>query len=88
MGVQTHGSHIQHKVDLIDNDFLTNDGCRLSIGRDVILKAQKEDLSIGKVRSFKLEGCRPSIQDAKNELPYIVQEEKGGGGIVTREENL
>ena len=53
----------------IDNDFLTNDGCRLSIGNDVILKAQKEDLSIGKVRSFKLEGRRPSIQDAKNELP-------------------
>jgi hypothetical protein len=41
----------------------------LSIGNDVILKAQKEDLSIGKVRSFKLEGRRPSIQDARNELP-------------------
>ncbi|CAB4004265.1 Retrovirus-related Pol poly from transposon, partial [Paramuricea clavata] len=53
----------------IDNDFLTNDGCRLCIGNYVILKAQKEDLSIGKVRSFKLEGRRPSIQDAKNELP-------------------
>ena len=53
----------------IDNDFLANDGCRLSIGNDVILRAQKEDLSVGKVRSFKLEGRRPSIQDAKNELP-------------------
>ena len=39
----------------INNDFLTNDGCRLSIGNDVILKAQKENLSIGKVLSFKLE---------------------------------
>ena len=53
----------------IDNDFLANDGCRLSIGNDVILRTQKEDLSVGKVRSFKLEGRRPSIQDAKNELP-------------------
>ncbi|CAB4040296.1 Retrovirus-related Pol poly from transposon [Paramuricea clavata] len=53
----------------IDSDFLTNDGCRLSIGNDVILKAQKEDLSIGKVRSFKLEGRRPSIQDANYPIP-------------------
>ena len=49
MGYSSNTRTLDEDLPDIDNDFLANDGCRLSIGNDAILRAQKEDLSVGKV---------------------------------------
>ena len=52
-----------------DEDLLTQNAPITTIESSSILEAQKQDKAVGRMYYFKSTGHRPSIQEAKNELP-------------------